>query len=112
MSFLRHGEIYPPMDGGPAVPGPAHRLDGFPTGYSLAGCSPAEPASASPASLILLLSCSQAERFAANGKLSLISVSHRRGALHRLSPGLEPRLVGGGAVQARQRDVVHPQIHR
>ena len=28
---------------------PAHRLNEFPAGYSLAGCSPAEPASASPA---------------------------------------------------------------
>src|SRR5437762_12578825 len=28
---------------------PAHRLDEFPAGYSLAGCSPAGPASASPA---------------------------------------------------------------
>jgi hypothetical protein len=28
---------------------PAHRLDEFPAGYSLAACSPAEPASASPA---------------------------------------------------------------
>ena len=27
---------------------PAHRLDEFPAGYSLAGCSPAAPASASP----------------------------------------------------------------
>ena len=27
---------------------PAHRLDEFPAGYSLAGCSPAWPASASP----------------------------------------------------------------
>jgi hypothetical protein len=28
---------------------PAHRLDEFPAGYSLTGCSPAEPAFASPA---------------------------------------------------------------
>ena len=28
---------------------PTHRLDEFPAGYSLAGCAPAEPASASPA---------------------------------------------------------------
>ena len=50
MSFLRHGEIYPPMRARslPTAP-PTHRLDEFPAGYSLAGCSPAEPASASPA---------------------------------------------------------------
>ena len=50
MSFLRHLEIYP-SDGGASrkAGAPAHRLDEFPTGYSLAGWSPPEPASASPA---------------------------------------------------------------
>ena len=50
MSFLRHREIFP-SDGGASLAAstPAHRLDEFPTGYSLAGCSPAGPASASPA---------------------------------------------------------------
>jgi hypothetical protein len=50
MSFPRHGEIFP-SDGGasPAANAPAHRLDEFPAGYSLAGCSPAVPAAASPA---------------------------------------------------------------
>ncbi len=55
MSFLRHGEIYRPISseskpGQPYLdrPGP-HRYDEFPAGYSLAGCAPAEPASASPA---------------------------------------------------------------
>jgi hypothetical protein len=49
MSFLRHPEIFP-SDGGAnlAVNTPAHRLDEFPAGYSLAGCAPAEPAAASP----------------------------------------------------------------
>ena len=50
MSFPRHPEIYPPMEAQTkAVGAPAHRLDEFPAGYSLAGCSPAWPASASPA---------------------------------------------------------------
>jgi hypothetical protein len=31
-----------------------HRLDEFPSGYSLAGCSPAELASASPDTQIML----------------------------------------------------------
>jgi hypothetical protein len=50
MSFLRHEEIYPPMRAStfPAN-APAHRQDEFPAGYSLAGCAPAVPASASPA---------------------------------------------------------------
>src|SRR6266849_7987967 len=50
MSFLRHGEIYPFDEG--AIPQDralAHRLDEFRAGYSSAGCTPAEPASASPA---------------------------------------------------------------
>src|SRR2546430_16782009 len=51
MSFLRHWEIYQVevgwrgRDHGPVR---AFRLDESPVGYSLAGCSPAEPASASP----------------------------------------------------------------
>jgi len=55
MSFFRHREIYHSDvasngKGGPAETGsPDHRFDESPAGYSLAGCSPAEPASASPA---------------------------------------------------------------
>ena len=55
MSFFRHGEIYlpdglektgsEPVGSLPALIG----TDESPAGYSLAGCSPAEPASASPA---------------------------------------------------------------
>ena len=50
MSFFRHKEIFP-SDGGATYSGyaPAHRLDEFPASYSLAVCSPAWPASASPA---------------------------------------------------------------
>ncbi len=50
MSFPRHREIYP-SNGGASLRAnaPAHRADEFPTGYSSAGCSPAEPTSASPA---------------------------------------------------------------
>jgi putative transposase len=49
MSFFRYGEIY--RWDGEAAPtvSPAHPIDESPAGYSLAGCSPAEPASASPA---------------------------------------------------------------
>jgi putative transposase len=54
MSFFRHPEIYRSdaagLSGEPGEPSsPAHRFDESPTGYSSAGCSPAEPASASPA---------------------------------------------------------------
>ena len=55
MSFFRHREIYR-SDVGRASKGrtvlaasPDHRLDESPAGYSSAGCSPAEPASAWPA---------------------------------------------------------------
>jgi hypothetical protein len=49
MSFLRHPEIFPPMEAQTnAVGAPTHRLDEFPAGYSLTGCAPAEPVSASP----------------------------------------------------------------
>ncbi len=55
MSFFRHGEIYPPdvsRKTGSGVGAPLPALigtDESPPGYSLAGCSPAEPATASPA---------------------------------------------------------------
>jgi len=49
MSFPRHREIFPSDEGANlAANAPAHRLDEFPAGYSSVGCSPAEPASASP----------------------------------------------------------------
>ena len=51
MSFLRHREIYQ-VEGSWRGRNRGHacaaRLDESPVGYSLAGCSPAEPASASP----------------------------------------------------------------
>jgi integrase-like protein len=55
MSFFRHEEIYRSdaasrTEGEPDETGsPDHRVDESPAGYSLAGCSPALPASASPA---------------------------------------------------------------
>jgi hypothetical protein len=48
MSFLRHGEIYRWDKEATTIASHAHPLDESPTGYSLAGCSPAEPDSASP----------------------------------------------------------------
>jgi transposase InsO family protein len=56
MSFFRHEEIYRPIWdsswrslGATTAAAPTHRLDEFPAGYSSAGWSPPEPASASPA---------------------------------------------------------------
>src|SRR5213080_3173476 len=51
MSFLRHREIYQVETGGCGRNrgyARTSRLNESPVGYSLAGCSPAEPASASP----------------------------------------------------------------
>jgi hypothetical protein len=86
MSFFRHGEIYHYDEGAtPQDHALAHRNDEFPAGYSSAGCSPAVPASASPASAIILSFTANAKTFAANGKLSLISLSQLRGAVGDLS---------------------------
>jgi hypothetical protein len=48
MSFLRHREIFPSDEDAGIASVLAHRLDEFPVDYSLAGCAPALPASASP----------------------------------------------------------------
>ena len=65
LSFLRHREIYQSDEqkderarvrkerARPCSHALAHRLDEFPVGYSLASCSPAELASASPTGLIV-----------------------------------------------------------
>ena len=56
MSFKRHSEIYPNDRGADeTASAPAHRLDEFPAGYSLKGCSPALPISASPAGVEYML---------------------------------------------------------
>jgi hypothetical protein len=57
-NFLRHKEIYQSDErkrrrAQPCGRALAHRLDEFPVGYSLASCSPAELASASPTGLIV-----------------------------------------------------------
>ena len=91
MSFFRHREIY--RSDGERGPGAAavshrsraHRSDESPASYSLAGCSPAEPASASLARLILQCSRPFAKNFSANGNLSLFCLTHPRGSVYVLS---------------------------
>jgi len=108
VSFRRHAEIYRSDVGcqtksrgrGAAsrwsVPGPAKGRDGrtapypsstmsFRTGYSLAGCSPAEPASASPVATSMHGGRNAGNDLSANGNLSLISVSQWRGAVHSIT---------------------------
>lgn len=54
MSFSRHGEIYRWDREAAKTASPAHPIDESPAGYSLPGCSPAEPDSASPAEQMVL----------------------------------------------------------
>ena len=57
---------------------PASHRNEFPAEYSLTGCSPAEPASASPAELILQPQHLFCQYNTANGILHNPSVSHKR----------------------------------
>ncbi len=71
MSFPRHREIYSDVQtieppGRTELSPEAYRNE-FPAGYSLASCSPAEPASASPAGLLLPQELPSAKKNAANG---------------------------------------------
>ena len=96
MSFFRHREIYrSDVEWEPAAATlsrrcRAHRSDESPTGYSLAGCSPAEPASASPAKLILQWQRPFAKKFPANGNLSLFYLSQPRGSVYRIAFSFAP----------------------
>ena len=105
MSFLRHREIYR-SDGSHSVrgrnaasrrsaPGPGQKArpkaraslivhDEFPVGYSSAGCSPAEPASASPTTPSMRWADSAGNPMPASGNLSLVSVPQRWGSVHTL----------------------------
>ena len=85
MSFSRHKEIYRSDVGlgkaGERQLSPLPALigfDEFPVGYSLAGCPPAEPASASPTGNNSQLPYND---FSANGNNPLNSVSQHKGAL-------------------------------
>jgi hypothetical protein len=63
MSLGRHWEIYPnDRSADPSADAPAHLSDEFPAGYSLTGCSPAAPASASPAALSIYMGGKQRGR--------------------------------------------------
>ena len=90
MSFLRHEEIYRSdvrpgyswerqlVVAAPALIG----CDEFPVGYSLAGCPPAEPASASPTGDDSQQSTLPYNDFSANGNYPLNFLSQSKGALH------------------------------
>ena len=89
MSFLRHEEIYrsdgtlsygwerQPVSSLPVLIG----CDEFPVDYSLAGCPPAEPASASPTGNDSQQPTLPYNDFSANGNNPLNFVSQSKGAL-------------------------------
>jgi hypothetical protein len=63
---------------GRAMPAPLTYRNEFPARYSLAGCSPAEPASACPADLILHPEVPFGQEFSADGNCRIYSLSHGR----------------------------------
>jgi hypothetical protein len=67
---------------GPRAAPRTHRLDESAAGYCLAGWSPLEPASASPAALIMLLFGWIRYAFSVNGNTSLLSWPRLRSPLH------------------------------
>jgi hypothetical protein len=97
MSFLRHEEIYQsdvrlgqswerqPVVAAPVLIG----CDEFPVGYSLAGCPPAEPASASPTANDSQQPTLPYNDFSANGNCPFNFVSQSKGALH-VAPSPHP----------------------
>ena len=89
MSFLRHRKSIvrwaPKTERRSDIIAPPNpSSDEFPPGYSSAGCTPAAPASASPGEAIMDPNRRRHQQIAADGKLSLISVSQRRGAVQFL----------------------------
>jgi len=94
MSFLRHEEIYrsdvrPGYSWGRQLVVAAPALigcDEFPVGYSLAGCPPAEPASASPTGDDSQQSTLPYNDFSANGNYPLNFLSQSKGALQSFTP--------------------------
>ena len=90
MSFFRHEKIYhfdvrPNWQGDSTATLPSHRYDEFSAGYSLAGCAPAEPPSASPANCSFLQLVLVGNTLPANSNLSLFTVSQGEGAVQRES---------------------------
>src|SRR6266436_7897762 len=101
MSFLRHEEIYRSdvrpgyrwerqlVVAAPALIG----CDEFPVGYSLAGCPPAEPTSASPTGDDSQQSTLPYNDFSANGNYPLNFLSQSKGALHPYAISPRPYII-------------------
>ena len=98
MSFRGMGKSLPMGDQieGPATtrkPLPTLHRNEFPVGYSLAGCSPAEPASASPTACQFNQGPVRVEKFSVNGTLSLNCLSHSRGQVQIVVPISNPEYI-------------------
>jgi len=115
MGFLRHEEIYRSdvrpgyrwerqlVVAAPALIG----CDESPVGYSLAGCPPAEPTSASPTGDDSQQSTLPYNDFSANGNYPLNFLSQSKGALHTLpSPLSRPPWSPRSAPSAFFRGVI------
>src|ERR1043166_7990351 len=104
MSFHRHWEIFPSDKGATLLSyALAHRLDEFPAGYSSAGCSPASPASASPAGYEYALQSSCWSRIFHRTANSVLTVCLSPGG-HRIvvpSSSNSDRFRGGESKESR-----------
>jgi len=95
MSFQRHQEIFPKQRSVGLEPdAPCPRLDEFPAGYSLTGCSPALPVSASPADTQSAFVLPQFRGFWP----SSIVLPMSRNTCY---PSPRPKQAGGGVVEGR-----------
>ena len=123
MSFPRHEGIFRSDGRGSCRSGarserlhaPTHRLDEFPTGYSSAGWSPPEPASASPAEQKFTMKAApQPSLFQRMGKPCLAGCLTTGDAVNNLGPALERPLISLSGLSAKSathlaaRDSVDP----
>jgi hypothetical protein len=94
MSFLRHREIFPSDEDASVAGALAHRLDEFPAGYSLAGCAPALPASASPTAseYAVALSC---RSMTSHAPVNCVLTKRRRAPSVLTETGRHERLTQG-----------------
>jgi len=85
-----------------------HRLDEFPAGYSLAGCSPAEPASASPTIASLLSHPIRMLRTSIEWYLCNQWLSHPRGSVQAVRYGVLTQRRGDAEKNAEKTYIMVP----
>jgi hypothetical protein len=120
MSFLRHQEIYRPDVRLGQKLGAATRVaapvligcDEFPVGYSLAGCPPAEPASASPTGDDSQQSTLPYNDFSANGNYPLNFLSQSKGALQTFISEMVSRRIDSEFMLLPHEIIADPRRNR